>query len=241
VVPACFVPGLPIGTWPQTLRRPKTGLERADSRPETSWGIEPYKKTNESLPSGPTSMKRSEREAVGYSLVLLAVILAAAVFYFSGWATIVKNVAVLAWRGNAMVNLAKRTPFTPRSDAGVSDERLKAYLEVCGRIKPFGDKIDEWEARHSGSVPHGAPSFKGAGAGLVEDYLREFGSALEDQLMGPTEFAWIGERMRLAADGAPAMDTASESDRVLYRKYRTSLEVTTLGTHALQIARDFAR
>jgi hypothetical protein len=171
----------------------------------------------------------------------LAVAVAAAVLYFSGWATIIKNMAVLAGRGNAMVNLAKRTPFTPPSGAGVSEQRLRAYLEVCGRIKPFGDKIDEWEAEHSKRLPRGTPSFKGRAAGLVEDYLREFNSALEDQRMGPTEFAWIGDRMRQAADGGPASDAASESDRVLYGKYRESLEASALGTHALRIARDFAR
>jgi hypothetical protein len=186
-------------------------------------------------------MKRSEREAARCSLVLLAVALAAAALYFSGWATIIKNVVVLAGRGSAMVNLAKRTPFTPPSDEGVSEERLRAYLEVCGRIKPFGDKIDEWEAEHSGSVPRGTPSFKGRAAGLVEDYLREFNSALEDQRMGPTEFAWIGDRMREAGDGAPASGAASESDRVLYGKHRKSLEDSALGTQALRIARDFAR
>ena len=186
-------------------------------------------------------MRRSERETVGYSLVLLAIALGVAVFYFSGWATIVKNVAVLGWRGSAMVNLAKRTPFTPLPGAGVSDERLKAYLEVCARIKPFGDKIDEWEVRHSRTVPRGTPSFKGRAAGLVENYLREFNSALEDQRMGPTEFAWIGDRMHQAAGGAPASDVAFESDRVLYGKHRKSLEATALGTQALKIARDFAR
>jgi hypothetical protein len=186
-------------------------------------------------------MRRSEKAAVGCSLVLLAGAVAAAVLYFSGWATIIKNVVVLGGRGSAMVDLAKRTPFTPPSGAGVSEERLRAYLEVCGRIRPFGDEIDEWEAEHSRKVPPGTPSFKGSAAGLVEDYLREFKSALEDQRMGPTEFAWIGDRMRQAADGAPVSDAASESDRVLYGKYRESLEASALGTQALKIARDFAR
>jgi len=186
-------------------------------------------------------MRRSERAAVWCALVLLAVALAATLLYLSGWATIIKDVVVLGGRGAAMADLAKRTPFTPPSGAGVSEERLKAYLEVSGRVKPFGDKIDEWEAEHSAKVPPGRPSFKGRAAGLVEDYLREFSSALEDQRMGPTEFAWIGDRLRKASQGTPASDTASESDRVLYGKYRERLEDSSLGPHALRIARDFTR
>jgi hypothetical protein len=36
-------------------------------------------------------------------------------------------------------------------------------------------------------------------------------------------------------------DAAFESDRVVYGKYRESLEASALGTQALRIARDFAR
>jgi len=186
-------------------------------------------------------MKRSERAPLWCFAVLAAVALVATLLYLSGWATIIKDVVVLGGRGAAMADLAKRTPFTPPPGARVSEGRLRAYLEVSGRVKPFGDKIDEWEAEHSESVARGRPSFKGRAAGLVEAYLREFGAALEDQRMGPAEFAWIGDRMRRAADGARASDAASESDRVLYAKYKESLEASAQGTHALRIARDFAQ
>jgi len=179
-------------------------------------------------------MRRSDKAAVRLGLALLAVVLAAAVLYFTGWGTIVKNVVVLAWRGKAMVNLAKRTPFTPPS-AGVSEERLQAYLEVCNRIKPFGDKIDEWEAAHF--VAGRTASFKGGAAGLVEAYIHEFNLALQQQRMGPAEFAWIEGRMRQAR--GPAC-VAPEPDRVLYAKYRDRLAGSALGTHALGIALGFA-
>jgi hypothetical protein len=179
-------------------------------------------------------MRRSDKAAVRLGLALLAVVLAAAVLYFTGWGTIVKNVVVLAWRGKAMVNLAKRTPFTPPS-AGVSEERLQAYLEVCSRIKPFGDKIDEWEAAHF--VAGRTASFKGGAAGLVEAYIHEFNLALQQQRMGPAEFAWIEGRMRQAR--GPAC-VAPEPDRVLYAKYRDRLAGSALGTHALGIALGFA-
>jgi hypothetical protein len=203
-------------------------------------GVRIAQEAVKSLRSGGRVMRRSERAALWCFIVLAAVALAATLLYLSGWATIIKDVVVLGGRGAAMADLAKRTPFTPPPGAGVSEERLRAYLEVSGRVKPFGDKIDEWEAEHAQGVARGGPSFKGRAAGLVEAYLREFGAALEDQRMGPTEFAWIGDRMRKAADGTPASDAASESDRVLHGKYRKSLEASALGIHALRIARDFA-
>jgi hypothetical protein len=60
-------------------------------------------------------MKRNDRTAVRRAVVALTVASAAAALYFTGWAAIAKNVAVLAWRGNAVTNLARRTPFAPPS------------------------------------------------------------------------------------------------------------------------------
>ncbi|MGE5361652.1 MAG: hypothetical protein ACM3NQ_21765 [Bacteroidales bacterium] len=182
-------------------------------------------------------MKRRDKSAVGFFVVLLSLVLAAAVLYFTGWGAIVRNVAVLGWRGNEMVSLAKRTPFTPPRSGTVAEQRLQSYLEVCERIKPFGDKIDEWEAEHSS--PGRTTSFKGRAAGLVEGYLHEFNLALRQQQMGPAEFAWIESRMRQAAEGAPS-GFAPQSDRLLYAEYRDRLTRSAAGTHALKIALGFA-
>jgi hypothetical protein len=180
-------------------------------------------------------MRRNEKAAVRNAVVALAVVSAAAALYFTGWATIAKNVAVLAWRGNAVTNLARRTPFTPPSDGSVSEQRLEAYLQVCGHIKPFGDRIDEWEADHSDGR---RVAFKGSAAGLVETYLHEFGLALEQQHMGPSEFAWIEGRMRQTR--GPASEAAA-ANRALYARYRDRLERSALGTHARRIALGFAQ
>ena len=181
-------------------------------------------------------MRRSDKAAVRFALALLAVVLTAILLYVTGWAMMARNVAVLGWRGNAMVSLAKRTPFTPPSAAGVTEERLEAYVAVCDRIKPFGDKIDEWEAVHT--APGRRLSFKASAAGLVEAYLHEFNLALEQRRMGPGEFAWIEGRMRQARGLA---EVAPESDRVLYAKYRDRLAGSALGVHALRIALGFAQ
>ncbi len=181
-------------------------------------------------------MRRGDKATVRTAFVVLAVVSAAAALYFTGWATIAKNVVVLAWRGNAVTNLARRTPFTPPSDGSVSEQRLEAYLQVCGRIKPFGDKIDEWEAEHADGR---RVSFKGRAAGLVEAYLHEFHLALEQRQMGPIEFAWIEGRMREAH--GPASEAAPAANRALYAKYRDRLEGSTLGTHARRIALGFAQ
>jgi hypothetical protein len=134
-------------------------------------------------------MRRSDKAAGRFGLVLLVVALVVAALYFTGWGAVIKNVAVVAWRGNAMVNLAKRTPFTPPSAGIVPEERLQAYLDVCDRIKPAGDKIDEWEAAHARAGSKLV--FKGGAAGLVENFIDQFNLALQQQRMGPEEFAWI--------------------------------------------------
>lgn len=185
-------------------------------------------------------MRRSERVAVRATLLLAGVGVVAAVAYFSGWLTMARNVVVLGARGTSVVGLAKRTPFTPPAGEGVSEPRLKSYLEVCRRIKPFGDKVDAWEAEHAKSASRGKGEFKGRAAGLVGDYLRAYQEALEVQGMGPVEFAWIEGRMRRCAKEDPGPDAADASDRALYVRYRDELEAAALGPHAREIALGFA-
>jgi hypothetical protein len=179
-------------------------------------------------------MRRSERDAIRFGVVIAAVGLVAATLYFTGWGAIVKNVGVLAWRGNSMTALARRTPFTPPA-GGVAEERLVAYLAVCDRIKPFGDEIDAWEAAHV--VPGQRTAFKAGAAGLVGAYLRELSLALQQQKMGPAEFAWIDDRMRQVK----AQASVPESERVLFAKYQDRLAAAALGPHARDIALGFAR
>ena len=178
-------------------------------------------------------MRRSDRDAIRVGVVIAAVGLAAAVLYFTGWGAIARNVGVLAWRGNSMTALAKRTPFTPPS-GGVAEDRLVTYLAVCERIKPFGDRIDAWETAHR--APGRRTAFKVGAAGLVGAYLSEFSLALQQQQMGPAEFAWIEDRMRQAGTAAAA---APESDRVLFAKYQDRLAATALGPQARDIALGF--
>lgn len=180
-------------------------------------------------------MRRSEKAAARFAVAALAFVLVAALLYFTGWAAVAKNVVVLGWRGNAMVNLAKRTPFTPPAAGGVSENRLEAYLTVCARVKPLGDRIDEWEAARS--APGRTVSFKGGAAGLVGTFLHELNLALEQQQMGPAEFAWIEGRMRQA--GKPS-SIAPDSDRILYAAYRDRLSGAALGPHSRRIALGFA-
>jgi hypothetical protein len=187
--------------------------------------------------AGGRSMRRSDTAAVRFGLALLAAVLVAAVLYVTGWGAILKNVAELAWRGNSVVNLAKRTPFTPPASGGVTETRLEAYLAICGRIKPLGDAIDAWEAEHT--AQGSGPRFKGAAAGLVQEYLQEFNLALEQQRMGPAEFAWVDARMRQAAAGSLPVGEP-DSDRALFAKYRDRLAASALGSHALKIAVGFA-
>lgn len=186
-------------------------------------------------------MKRGDKVALacGTSLVILGITFG--VLYFTGWLSMIKNIALLGGRGNSMVILSKRTTFTPPANGCVDEERLKAYVEVCCAIKPFGDKIDAWEEANAVKKPRGKGVFKGQAAGLVGDYLREFKQALEAQKMGPAEFAWIGERMDSISAPADPLAASDESDRILYGKYKDRIDACALGPHALEIATGFAK
>jgi hypothetical protein len=186
-------------------------------------------------------MKPSEKRALRWAAVLGAVVVVSTILFVTGWATTAWHVAVLPWRATPLVELGKQERFKPAPQAMVTEERLKSYLQVCGRIKPFGDQIDQWEAEHSGDGLGGKRTFKGGAAGLVADYLRELNAALQEQRMGPAEFAWLGDRMRQAGGDPSAPGVSADADRVLYGKYRERLEAAALGAHAIRIARDFAR
>jgi hypothetical protein len=186
-------------------------------------------------------MKRSEKAALRGSLAVGALLLASTVLYVTGWAATVRNIVVVPWRAAPLVELGKQEHFSPRPDVAVAEDRLKAYILVCGRIRPFGDRIDQWEVEHPGDGRAGQRTFKGGAAGLVGDYLRELNAALQDQRMGPAEYAWIGDRMRQAAGVGSASGAAADADRLLYGKYRDRLDASALGPHAVRIARDFAR
>jgi hypothetical protein len=185
-------------------------------------------------------MKRGDKVAVACAAGLAFFCVTFGILYLTGWLSIFKNVALLGGRGNALVTLANRTPFTPPASGCVDEERLKAYLEVCCTVKPLGDRIDAWEEANAAEKAHGKRVFKGKAAGLVGDYLREFEGALEAQRMGPAEFSWVAARMGRAAEGSTSPDHAGESDRILYAKYEERLRACALGVHALKIATGFA-
>lgn len=185
-------------------------------------------------------MKKQEKQALGCVTVMGAIGVTVIVAILTGWATTIKNIVVLGTKGNDMVALAKRTPYAPAAGACLSEAQVKAYLEVCRRVKPAGDKVDAWEEASKPAGRGGTPRFKGGAAGLVADYLRELKAALDDQHMGPSEFAWIGTRIERAATPSPVPDKCAQPERALCDRDAERIRATRLGQHARRIAFGFA-
>ena len=180
-------------------------------------------------------MKKREKYALGCVTVMSAIGVVAIVAIVAGWGTTVKNVIVLGTKGNDMASLVKRRPYSPAAGTCLTEAQLKAYLEVCARVKPAGDKIDDWEAAH------GPARFKAGAAGLVADYLRELKAALDDRNMGPSEFAWIGSRIDRTAETSPSPGGCAQPERALCEREAERIEATRLGAHARRIAFGFAQ
>lgn len=180
-------------------------------------------------------MKKQEKQALGCVTVMSAIGVVVIVAIVAGWGTTVKNVIVLGTKGSDMTGLAKRKPYSPAAGTCLTEAQLKAYLEVCGRIKPAGDKIDDWEA---GNRP---ARLKAAAAGLVADYLRELKAALDDQNMGPSEFAWIGSRVDRTAGTSPSPGGCAQPEQALCDREAERIKATRLGAHARRIAFGFAQ
>ncbi len=193
-------------------------------------------------------MRRKEKAAFGCIMaLLLACLLSVGVAYFTGWLTHIKNAAVLPFKAQSLLNLANQYPFTPPEGAGVTEERLMAYLEVCCRVKPVADELDAWEEVHQQQRLDKKKDMKMKAAGHVAAYMEELAEALEEHQMGPTEFRWIGDRMRLATAGPQETieaempsDSAKGSDMELCILHSERLETCALGPHSLRIADDFA-
>jgi hypothetical protein len=158
----------------------------------------------------------------------------------TGWVTTIKNIVVLGTKGNDMVALAKRTPYAPAAGACLSEAQLNAYLEVCRRVKPAADKVDAWEEASRPAGRAGTPRFKGGAAGLVADYLRELKAAMDDQGIGPSEFAWISTRIERVVTRSPVPDECGQPERALCIREAERIRTTRLGEHARRIAFGFA-
>ena len=185
-------------------------------------------------------MKKRDKQALGCVTVVGVIGVAVIVVILTGWGTIIKNIVVLGAKGNDMQALASRAPYSPSAGECLSEAQLKAYLEVCRRVKPAGDKVDAWEEANTPAGRGARPVFKGRAAGLVADYLRELKAALEDQHMGPSEFAWIGRRIERPAIASPAPDGCAQSERALCERDAERIRASRLGEHARRIAFGFA-
>jgi len=190
-------------------------------------------------------MAKRKRLVPGCLAGLLSVcIISGVVLVVTGWWRHAKNVAVMPIRGQSLVNLSRSHPFTPPEGQGVSEERLLAYIEVCCRAKPAADALDRWEEAYEKEHGDRTHDAKIEGAGHAGAFMKEIAAALKEHDMGPTEFRWIGERMRRAEaasrEGAPPFDPSLASDVALFERHAERLAACSLSPHSLEIIHGFA-
>jgi hypothetical protein len=185
-------------------------------------------------------MKKKDKVAIGCLAGLGLLGVTVIVMILTGWGAILKNTVVLGVKANAMVGLARRTPFSPAPGACLTEVQLKAYLEVCRRVKPAGDRVDDWEDTNQAARRDGKPVFKGQAAGLVGDFVAGLAAALQEQGMGPAEFAWVAARATPAATESSQSDPCVIPERAIRERYADRIQASTLGEHARRIALGFA-
>ena len=163
-------------------------------------------------------MKVVEKLALGTVIALLLCCLACiAVLWFTDFGTdFFQASSEIAAAARALNALDEKFPFEPPEGAGIPQERLAPYFEASCASKPEADALQAHIDEHGTVRVAGQPIYKGEGAKLMTAYMTALTAALDEARMGPEEFNWIHQRLRLASKGPP-----SDHDR---EKMRETLE-----------------
>ncbi len=167
-------------------------------------------------------MKTGAKIAVGILVTLLMLCVIGGILLYSSGAfqKITKfagGVSKIAKTAKSAEALDKAYAFTPPKDGVVPEDRLKAYIAVCNKVKPVSEPYEEWFRAHQGE----SNNFKDAQDGLkmTSAIMNAYVSALTAQKMSPVEFRWIDAAMRKAA-----RDASAAGGNALERQMLTTLE-----------------
>lgn len=167
-------------------------------------------------------MKILEKTALVVVLLLvLSCLISIGLLVFTDFGTgFLKSNAQVAQAARALVVLDERFPFPREPGASLSPARLEVFLRVSCATKPSADRAESWIQANGPTVVVGRPVYNGEGAELMTAYIRDLAAALSEAGMGPAEFDWIHQRLRLVAEGPPpeeALRRAREEAQELRR------------------------
>ena len=141
---------------------------------------------------------------VALVLVLFCVISFTVLFFTDFWVAPIKSTAEVTAAARELIALDAQFPFKPLEGAGVPKERMEPYLAASCRTKASADRVEAWIEEHGHVVVGGQTVYSGDGAKLMIAYLKDLTGALPEAKMGPDEFHWIHQRLRLVAKGMPS-------------------------------------
>jgi len=174
-------------------------------------------------------LKILEKTALVVVLFLvLSCLVSIGILVFTDFGTgFMKSNARVGEAARALATLDERFPFSREPGTALSPARVEVFLEVSGSTKPSADRVEAWIAANGPTVVVGRPVFNDEGAELVVAYLGDLSAALSARGMGPAEFEWIHQRLRLVAEGPPSEETRrharEEAEKV--RRFADSPEV----------------
>jgi hypothetical protein len=167
-------------------------------------------------------MKTGAKIAVGILVILLMLcVIGGILLYSSGYLQkfthFAGGISKIAKTAKSAEALDKAFPFTPPESGAVPEDRLKAYMAVCNKVKPVSEPYEEWFREHQGQ----SGDFKDAQDGLrmTSSIMSTFVDALTAEKMSPVEFRWIDKAMRQAS-----RDASRAGNTVLERQMLATLE-----------------
>lgn len=164
-----------------------------------------------------------EKTALAVAILLVSCcLISIGLLVFTDFGTgFMKSNAEVGKAAQSLAALDERFPFSRALGSALSPARFEVYLEVSCATKPSADRVEAWINANGPTVVVGRPVYNDEGAALVVAYLGDLTSALSAASMGPAEFEWIHQRLRLVAEGPP-----SEEDR--RRAREEAQEIRTL-------------
>jgi len=162
-------------------------------------------------------MRKVEKTALvaAIVLVLFCVVSFTVLFFTDFWVAPLKSTAEVAAAGRDLIALDQQFPFKPPQGAGIPKERLEPYLAASCRTKATADAVQAWIEKNGQVRVAGQPVYSKEGGALMIAYLKDLTMALQEVKMGPDEFDWIHQRLRLVEKGPSSAQEQKEMQEML--------------------------
>ncbi len=151
-------------------------------------------------------MKTWAKIGIGCLVVILAAcVISAIALIFAGkqirsWVNgLTGGAGDMAANVKAIQKLDEQYPFTEPADGQVTEDRLKAYIAVCAKVKPVMEPYAGWIKSHQQNRDQkGNWGDVKKAMTMTAQLTAAMKVGLEENKMGPKEFHWIENAMRQA-------------------------------------------